>query len=122
MGLIPLDRKINVYSTEEIKTTKIWIDGKPIYRKTFTIYNQGSSDINRNIETGLNNLDMIKFDLSNCFVKQGSGYVTPPNYEADNNYFSVYIDPYKKPYIKASANQAGNSTFYITIEYTKTTD
>lgn len=40
-----------LYSTSEIKTNKIWIDGKPIYRKTFrgtfgqSSYNHGISNV-----------------------------------------------------------------------------
>ena len=32
------------YSTSEVKTNKVWIDGKPIYRKTFYDSNNGISN------------------------------------------------------------------------------
>lgn len=44
----------DIYSTSEIKTNKIWIDGKPIYRKVLNITSQSQ---NHNI----NNLDTITY-------------------------------------------------------------
>ena len=55
--------KLETYSTEEINTGEYWIDGKPIYRKTFTKTGTGSIDI-----SGLN-ADKIFFDFSNSYLK-----------------------------------------------------
>ena len=44
-----------VYSTNEIKTNKVWIDGKPIYRKCF--YSATNWALDTNVGT-INNVDM----------------------------------------------------------------
>lgn len=50
----------NVYSTEEVKTNKVWIDGKPVYRKVI------NDTTNRaigsyNIPHGITNLDTLVY-------------------------------------------------------------
>lgn len=109
-----------VYSTNEVKTNKVWIDGKPIYRKviesnfttsTGNTINYATSSLNLNMETlvGLRSVsqsnpkqenyfessnDQIRsyFDNTNLIVKIGGSYPTKP------------------------------CTVYTIIEYTKTTD
>lgn len=34
-GYEQVEEEKDIYSSEEIKTNKVWIDGKPIYRKTY---------------------------------------------------------------------------------------
>ena len=43
------------YSTSEVKTNKVWIDGKPIYRKCF--YSATNWALGTNVGT-INNVDM----------------------------------------------------------------
>lgn len=50
-----------VYSTSEIKTNKIWIDGKPIYRKVFDL-GVIPSDGAMTHSTNLNNVSIKKID------------------------------------------------------------
>ena len=39
------DNSKDVYSNDEVKTNKVWIDGKPIYRRVFTVTNTASTEI-----------------------------------------------------------------------------
>ena len=108
----------DVYSTDEVKTNKIWIDGKPIYRKvvTGTINATGNNQV---ILTG--NIDSL-IDYS--------GYINDP---AENLKLiigkSTYTDGGSSRIIQISnslymgyANNYHNLSFYAVVEYTKTTN
>lgn len=105
---------VDTYSTNEIKTNKVWIDNKPIYRK---VINSGSLSLSSNdttINTNTPNIDkVIDINFIYCFT--------------DNTWFKNWY------LIQLACRQNGNvviatsqsATFpetYITLEYTKTTD
>lgn len=76
-------RKINeeikeVYSTDEVKTNKVWIDGKPIYRKvaTQTITTPGSLNVIDGFDISL--IDNIISIYGS--IRQPSGTITPISY------------------------------------------
>ena len=51
-----------VYSTTEVKTNKVWIDGKPIYRKCFSFLNKTlSTGANQLPGTSMSGADTITF-------------------------------------------------------------
>lgn len=55
------DDLIDIYSTAEIKTNKLWVDGKIVYRKSFTFTSTAI------ISTGITNIDnLVKFE---CLIK-----------------------------------------------------
>ena len=104
------------YSTEEVNTGKKWIDGKPIYSKTY--YNVS----NFPQSAGLTNVDVITKinavakDVSSNFyplpfitVISGVTYYTNIYYNKNNN--AIYSD-----------SNSNIESANITIEYTKTTD
>jgi hypothetical protein len=104
----------DTYSTNEVKTNKVWIDGKPIYRKVFVITSQSTDSI----------------DVSDL------------NIDYLNIYATIEYDAYKRPMYTWGANDERFQVFYngaiqirinnvvitdfkkiiIVIEYTKTTD
>lgn len=107
-----------VYSTDEVKTNKIWIDGKPIYRKVV------SGTINA---TG-NNQVILTGDIDSLI--DYSGYINDP---AENLKLiigkSTYTDGGSSRIIQISnsiymgyANNYHNLNFYAVVEYTKTTE
>ena len=51
----------NSYSTEETATGGFWIDGKPIYRKTYEIEatNNWGNNATKTIASGLTNIDRV---------------------------------------------------------------
>ena len=122
----------NTYSTNEIKTGKIWIDGKPIYRKTLQISNPGGTLAS--IDLSSLNIKNIFFDFSKSFYYWESGNrilpLTSTNIEAastasttvSQNQTGIYYYPIdKKLYLEFGYNRKITSGV-VTIEYTKTTD
>lgn len=110
-----------VYSTEE-QVVGRWVDGKPIYQKTIqgttTNYKGGSASVN--IGLVIDNIvlldgyivinDINSGDLGG-FVKIG-GDVTACGISYDKQKVTVY----------QNWEPAVNKSFYITLQYTKTTD
>lgn len=103
------------YSISEVKTNKVWIDGKPIYRKTIT----GTLGT-----TGQDNLPLNIANVDN--IVDVSGYLVWNNrhifvgFYNGSDWFSVLADPSTISY-RYKALYAGLPTT-ITLEYTKTTD
>lgn len=104
----------NIYSTDEVKTNKIWIDGKPIYRKMYEFLNIPPND-SRNTALDIDNLYRIvnwsgsvetNDTARSCFV---SGIVPFVHYQRENIYVSN------------TGSETINSISVI-IEYTKTND
>lgn len=109
----------NSYSTEEIKTGGTWIDGKPIYRKTF-IY-EGETTALTTISIGsISNFEdvvtikgTLKFDRGNAIHL---GYVNNDN----SRPFEVAIETSGNVIVISPYNNS-KSKIIITFEYTKTT-
>lgn len=104
----------NTYSTEEIKTSKKWIDGKPIYRKIiFGKITETAQNINHQIE----NID--------SYVKL-EPYMVPntqifPSFNTGNYYFTIFASS-KTQLILQTIQGYINNNYRVTLEYTKTTD
>lgn len=122
----------NTYSTDEMKTGEIWIDGKPIYRKTLQISNPGGTLAS--IDLSSLNIKNIFFDFSKSFYYWESGNrilpLTSTNIEAastasttvSQNQTGIYYYPIdKKLYLEFGYNRKITSGV-VTIEYTKITD
>lgn len=98
------------YSTEEQLTSKRWIDGKPIYQKTYNIVN----GVTLTIEW--KQIIQISDDIETLITSE----IYDPNYVMD-----MYLIRYKDGYLQGFApiNTLGiNAGSRITILYTKTTD
>lgn len=116
----------DTYSTDEIKTNKRWINGKPIYQKTILVSSlPASADIvayNHNV----NNMELGWFDLSNCFIEfklsQENHFTVPlpcNNYTGASIFlFNLDASSFK---IKTTQDRS-NLKAYVTIRYIKTTD
>lgn len=106
----------NSYSTEEHPTGKKWIDGKPIYSKTFysaTGWTNGVlvgtiADFDKLISTSCVSCDQ--------YNNWENNFSSPTN-----EVFSVYINK-TQGVIYTIVNNIQMVEGYITIEYTKTTD
>lgn len=94
------------YSTTEVKTTKTWIDGKPIYRMCYTSLTQLTSAY-QNL-TAIGDIDKIIFG---DYVASNSRHVTELQYMVQNNYVVV-----------SHTGQDAITLNCVWIEYTKTTD
>lgn len=107
-----------VYSTTEVKTNKVWIDGKPIYRKIFegtaNIQQSGSSQPITNLpsdsETIINLYGYFKWSsyLQTFPIVWGTSSCSLRVVGKSIQYFSNF--------------GIGTGTYIIISEYTKTTD
>lgn len=112
----------NAYSTNEVKTNKKWVDGKPIYRKTVVNISPNTYvDVCPDIDTVTflwNSETSTNYTSSECYVWGSEG----------NN---VYSDVWRitdnginhnKFFCRGSSSIFQNGKFTIVVEYTKTTD
>jgi hypothetical protein len=75
--------KANSYSTTETLTGGTWIDGKPIYRKVYTVITDGTTE---NI-IDLTTLNIEKFIDKKGYIDDGSGDI----YKVGENSTSVFV-------------------------------
>lgn len=107
-----------VYSTSEVKTNKVWIDGKPIYRKCIA---NGSSATNgtKFSLNSISNIDTV-VNITSKAVRSTGAQIFGNYYDGTSNKFTLQY--------YANNNEintwAGSETYTVTIfvEYTKTTD
>ena len=111
----------NVYSTDEVFTGKYWIDGKKIYKKTFTgIWDgTGGLQIPHNLTNYIitNMYGVVRNPSSNTTFVLNSNRPAYPTYE-----FGFYVN---SSIIQFETNREQNRTgyeAYVTLEYIKTTD
>jgi hypothetical protein len=115
------------YSLDEVKTADTWIDGKPIYKKTFAV--TGPSTINTGVTidllTGIHNV----IDHKTTVVSASLVYSWTSNvyFNADNEKrysTSAYVSSnvMRLQIFIGVADSFLNAKFHVTIYYTKTTD
>ncbi len=109
-----------VYSTDEVKTNKVWIDGKPIYRKvlTQTITTSSSENIISGFDISLID-NIISFYGS---IKQPSGTITPISYSASEEDGAFICMSKARNSFVLYAKAYGVGDVILIVEYTKTTD
>lgn len=114
----------SMYSEEE-KVIGCWIDGKPIYQKTIT----GTFDVlTKNIDISELNIDTITnmFGMEKGYYANGefidSSYLVAGIPNGVEGYFNMWIATNYLLGIKVNDEARLNAPYYITIQYTKTTD
>lgn len=118
------EKNIEVYSTDEVKTNKVWIDGKPIYRKTFT-----TTNLPGDTTTTLGNISSLDTVIDiNGIIPLESGtsdtqYITLNHIRSSslNWAFTPVIANGNVRIIRGSFGTV-SGTVHVTVEYTKTTD
>ena len=101
---------VEAYSTNEVKTNKVWIDGKPIYRRVFTGLSYGS--IYQTWETtGITISDVAQITNFVGIRDSLQGLVYPMSIRMSGTSVDVYFNDSLTP----------RATGAI-VEYTKTTD
>ena len=102
------------YSSDEIKTNKVWIDGKPIYRKVFD-YGQ----LPNNSSVGVTHNIPIDTPIE-CFgiVYRTSSPVNSWTLPTAN----IFIDLDKNQVYVTTTSDRRDLTCKAILEYTKTTD
>lgn len=110
------------YSTTEHKTGGTWVDGKPIYKKTFYISalpNGTYADYSNTIISGLKDI----VSMSGRAYRSSDNFIVPLPLISTTFETSIGI-----AYVKATGvrifvgSNRSDMTAYITILYTKTTD
>ena len=110
---------LTTYSTEEVKTGETWIDGKPIYRKTYS-FTIPTANQEKLIAHNIENVENIW--LSNKSFLKTEDNCIPVNHYRDSGAYIWCLANSHDIRIKTGASGWTNNTTYVTIEYTKTTD
>lgn len=107
----------NVYSTNEVKTNKIWL-GKPVYRKVIYISNL-PNNTQKVYDSGITEA------LDHVFVREDDSYYT---WTQDNDYslrqnitVIYYVKPTNKIFLGTNTDLS-DWHMYLTLEYTKVND
>ena len=110
----------NIYSLNEVKTNKVWIDGKPIYRKVIE-YNSNTALLNgdNNISHNVTHIGSYRKIVDEQYIYQNNTY-----FHYASSTFSAFVSSITNSDITVNINGWGNlfKQAYFTIEYTKTTD
>ena len=107
--------EVESYSTDEIDTGKVWVDGKPIYRKVFTgtTANAEYTEITHSFET----------------ITNFSGYFTDGNWvnllpfyiyiSPDEKFMCFYGNPTTSKIYLQYSSAYRNKNYSLVVEYTK---
>lgn len=102
------------YSTEE-QVVGEWIDGKPLYQKTWSVVKTVSSGASTTLFT-LSGVD-TSIMVSSFMIENNNKFMLP-----DSN-CRIKIDSSGNVIANTSSGSSfSNATWYITLQYTKTTD
>ena len=101
----------DVYSNNEIKTNKIWIDGKPIYRKILN-FTLGTQNQYERVEHGISNIYWI-ISQTVIYNYGGNIYYAPNGHITETNVNGTYFS-----YFNNNSYIVGSNAYAI-IEYTK---
>lgn len=110
------------YSTEEVKTNKVWIDGKPIYRAVIYYENViPTSDVHA-IPNYIKNVDeIIKFE--SLFYQNTNKQYEGPYYVSSADFFRCVLRLENNDFvIQRGSRNSDTNKVKIILEYTKTTD
>ncbi len=110
----------DVYSTSEVKTNKVWIDGKPIYQKTIDCGAMSSSAGTRTVAHNITNIDKVVSYDGMMYHSSGTSERFP-TMENGSSFFRVQITASNITIIQSGTWGSWISS-YVTIKYTKTTD
>lgn len=107
------------YSTAEVNTGKTWIDGKPIYRKSYAVAafpNKGFVNVPLNIS----NLGQVVDYYG--IASDGTNTIRVPYYSVDGDLYGIQISISNNSTLVLKTNESGNRSDYsgtVTVEYTK---
>ena len=114
-----------VYSINEVKTNKVWKDGKSIYRKVFSVNitnNNSDTKIPNSIINQLHEVIDIYGTLKNSFSNRFPITYTSPNTQLLDA-IGCYYNNNDGITIRIGSSSLGSVSYaLVIIEYTKTTD
>ena len=125
------DAVVDEYSTSEVKTNKVWIDGRPIYRKTFVYGTSYFTTQRQDIVHNIANIGMVIHH--ECFL-----YRPTRDTNTWRQFPSIYygnlqgwggqlfvtstLFKFELGTNLLSELRTTNAQTFVTVEYTKTTD
>ena len=111
---------IDMYSLKETKTNKVWIDGKPIYRKVID-FGALPNNAKKQVAHGIQDVEM--FVGGSAIATNGNTTfflsLASPAAVTSNIYV---IETAGTIEIMTGNDRSGFTTCYVILEYTKTTD
>lgn len=115
---------IDEYSTTETKTNKVWIDGKPIYRK---VVNFGAlpNNTTKSVAHNISNMETVVFAnlIGYDNLSRGGNCIVMPYIGSDFAHSAGFYLNGTNVYCRSGASLSSSyPNSYATIEYTKTTD
>ena len=111
----------DVYSTNEIKTNKIWIDSKPIYRKVVQFTVASAEVAWKSAPHGIQNANASSMRIVEAYIAVNAFGIV--NEFVPNQTFQLGIADTNIRYVNhKSESNFDNKTCTCIIEYTKTTD
>ena len=116
-----------LYSTTEVKTNKVWIDGKPIYRKVITgtlPAISGSGSVDTNIAHNISNFENYT-KISGYLIQKSTGNrYNFPILSSSGRLTSLYQITSTNIVVRSNNESwsANNWDYEIILEYTKTTN
>lgn len=117
----------DIYSTTETKTNKVWIDGKPIYRKVLATTT--TSD-NQTVTWSIQDLECVTNISGSLFMLKAGNRLfmnIPYYYGYGNEYYTIYTYV-ENSQVRIIMNSSDSNYFlagskvYCILEYTKTTN
>ena len=125
-GEVFVNGKEDIYSTSEVKTNKIWIDNKPIYRKVIKLTINANTTSTYNLSSyGITDQDTIFINQAQTTAHYsigtvGGGYSPTVYYITNTDRGTMYINASKQLIVQNQNNSKRD--YFIVLEYTKTTD
>ena len=120
------DLNNNIYSTDEIKIGT-WVDGKPLYRKTYVFTKTPTSSMSIKTNDLRSYFDKV-INIYGTFATDSSFIPLNTYHPTSNANSMLFFVSYSSDYYftleaRIGSGYVGKSIdFFVTIEYTKTTD
>lgn len=106
------------YSTTEQNTGMKWIDGKPIYQKTYHFI-EASATVEKDYDISSDNVDFITSCVGCIKFGSTNKWYTVPRLSGGNYIAMISANNHE---ITVGAREYTYTEAYATIQYTKTTD
>lgn len=115
-----LDYVEDVYSTDEVKTNKRWINGKPVYRRVFNLTSPSTTGQWTDYSHNIANID----EFINCkaYLKLSSGEQFFADFAESSTYYFNFVPKVNMFSTRIGFAGYANKTMRVIVEYTKTTD
>jgi len=117
-----MENSSDVYSVNEVKTNKIWLDGKPIYRKVLTL----SSAVDNITQSTLKNINSNLVETTSDILALNIDDVTTMMKLGNNTIGYSFLLNSSNGAVSVVSNNEYNTSlskgYHILLEYTKTTD